>query len=114
MTMHVFATIMALYPITPTSEIASEFGMTEYEVMKMAKKCRVKKSREYISEIKRKNGLIATEKSKKQSERRIRRTMKLLDKGYSKEEVAKRVKISVGTVYNYRLKWNKRSLNIKH
>lgn len=44
MTIHVFATIMALYPFTPASEIAMEFGVSKYKVREMAKKCHVRKN----------------------------------------------------------------------
>ena len=37
MTMHVFATIMALYPFTKTEEIAEEFGLPVVKIRKMAR-----------------------------------------------------------------------------
>ena len=111
MTMHVFATIMALYPITPTEQIAEEFDIPVYKLREIARKCRVKKSHEFRSEICRRNSYASVQERMKATERRIRRTMKLLNEGYSEEEVAKRFKITVNTVYKYRLKWNKKQLN---
>ena len=37
MTIHVFATIMALYPFTKTEEIADEFGLSVVKIRKMAR-----------------------------------------------------------------------------
>ena len=79
MTIHVFATILALYPIKPTAEIAEEFGMTEYRINKMAKACRVKKSHEFRSEVNSKNGSVNAEKLKKRTIRRAKRVEKLFD-----------------------------------
>ena len=56
MTIHVFATILALYPFTRTEDIAEEFGMSAMKVRRMAKICRVKKSKEFRREICRQNG----------------------------------------------------------
>ena len=45
--MHVFATILALYPFTKTEEIADEFGLSVVKVRKMARVCRVSKNEEF-------------------------------------------------------------------
>ena len=55
MTIHVFATIMALYPFTKTEEIADEFGLSVVKIRKMARACRVSKNAEFRSEIGRQN-----------------------------------------------------------
>lgn len=102
MTMHVFATIMALYPIKPTTEIAEEFGLSVSYISKMAKVCRVKKSHEFRSEINRKNGSVYTERAKKRTERRAKRVLKLLDEGYSCTEAAKRMGVSRAAISRYR------------
>ena len=47
MTIHVFATIMALYPFTKTEEIADEFGLSVVKIRKMARACRVSKNAEF-------------------------------------------------------------------
>lgn len=57
MKLHVFATIMALYPITPTEQIAKEFDISVYKLKKMARNCRVSKSHEYRREICRRNAM---------------------------------------------------------
>ena len=53
--MHVFATIMALYPFTKTEELADEFGLSVVKIRKMARICRVSKNAEFRSEIGRLN-----------------------------------------------------------
>ncbi len=111
MTMHVFATILALYPIKPTTEIAEEFGFSVSYITKMARVCRVKKSHEFRSEVNRKNGQVSLVKVKKQKMRRMKRTIKLLDEGYSITEVAKRVKVTTKTIGVYRSDWRKMNHN---
>ena len=56
MKIHVFATIMALYPMTSTKKLSQEFGISVYKLKAMAKKCHVEKSHEFRSEICRQNG----------------------------------------------------------
>jgi hypothetical protein len=63
MTMHVFATILALYPFTKTEEIADEFGLSVVKVRKMARVCRVSKNK-YLLQAK-KNGIQLKKHSKK-------------------------------------------------
>ena len=63
MTIHVFATIMALYPFTKTEEIADEFGLSVVKVRKMARVCRVSKNK-YLLQAK-KNGIQLKKHSKK-------------------------------------------------
>lgn len=43
MSLHVFATIMALYPFTSSEDISEEFGLSIVKIRRMAKICRVKK-----------------------------------------------------------------------
>lgn len=102
MTIHVFATILALYPIKTTAEIAEEFGMTEYRINKMAKACRVKKSHEFRSEVNSKNGSVNAEKLKKRTIRRAKRVEKLLSEGYSQAYIAKKMNVTPGTITKYR------------
>ena len=47
MKIHVFATIMALYPFTSTQAIAKEFGMSQNTIKKMAAACHVKKNDDF-------------------------------------------------------------------
>jgi hypothetical protein len=61
--MHVFATILALYPFTKTEEIADEFGLSVVKVRKMARVCRVSKNK-YLLQAK-KNGIQLKKHSKK-------------------------------------------------
>jgi len=56
MDIHIFATIMALYPFTPTEEIAAEFGINTHKVEIMAWANGVHKTHEFRSEVCRKNG----------------------------------------------------------
>lgn len=56
MTIEVFATIMALYPIARTEDIAREFGLSPRAITRMARRCRLRKSREYRSRVNRENG----------------------------------------------------------
>ena len=65
MKIHVFATIMALYPMTSTEKLSQEFGISVYKLRAMAKKFHVEKSREYRSEVCRQNGLKGLEKIRK-------------------------------------------------
>ena len=68
MKIHVFATMMAHYPITKTEVIAEEFGISVAKLRRMARICRVKKAEDFRSEIGRLNGCQTKEvkvKSKK-------------------------------------------------
>lgn len=65
MKIHVFAKIMALYPITPTEQISAEFDIPVYKLRQMARKCRVKKSHEFRSEIGRRNSMKQKTKNNK-------------------------------------------------
>ena len=65
MKIHVFATIMALYPMTSTEKLSQEFGISVYKLRAMAKKFHVEKSQEFRSEIGRQNGMKRHIKVKK-------------------------------------------------
>ena len=101
MKIHVFATIMALYPITPTSQIAEEFDIPVYKLREMARKCHVSKSKEFLSEVYRRNGSVTQAKQHQRKLRRIRRVKKLLECGYSEREIALKMKVSVTAVWRY-------------
>ena len=102
MTIHVFATILALYPIKPTTEIAEEFGLSVSYISKMAKECRVKKSHEFRSEVNSKNGSVNAEKLKKRTIRRAKRVEKMLNEGYSRAYIAQKMNVAPGTITKYR------------
>lgn len=53
---HVLATILALYPFTPTNDIAQEFGLTPKMVSQIAAKNGVRKTAELRSTINAQNG----------------------------------------------------------
>ena len=108
MSIHVFATIMALFPFTRTEDIAKEFGISVDKVKHMAKVCRVKKDKSFRSEINRRNGQIYAEKAVMRRKRREKRAIKLWNEGVSMGEIAWRLKLSKATVYKYLLKAKKR------
>lgn len=106
MNMHMFATILALYTITSAQKIAEEFGMSAYQVKKMAHICRVKKEKSYLRNVLRTNALKAAERKRKLRRRRAARAIRLFNLGHTNVEIARIMKVSVATVYKY-----KRSLN---
>ena len=110
MTMHVFATIMALYPFTKTEEIAEEFGLPVVKIRKMARICRVSKNAEFRSDIGRLNGRKSVDRLIKQKIRREQRTVKLWNDGLTMDEIAKRLRISKKTVYKYLLHAKKKGV----
>ena len=107
MKMHVFATILALYPFTKTEEIAEEFEMPVYKIREMARTCRVKKSDDYLYEVYLQNSRKATERNTVRRKRREQRAIKLWNEGVSMGEIARRLKLSKSTVYKYLLKSKK-------
>ena len=106
MSIHVVATIMALYPISSAQKISEEFGLSVYQIRKMAHVCRVKKEKKFLCEVCRRNALIAAERRKRLRRRRIARACRLSDQGHTNVEIARIMKVSVATVYKY-----KKSLN---
>ena len=112
MTIHVFATIMALYPFTKTEEIADEFGLSVVKIRKMARACRVSKNAEFRSEIGRLNGRKSVDRVIKQKIRREQRTVKLWNDGLTMGEIAKRMNLSKRTVYNYLLQAKKKGIKL--
>ena len=113
MTMHVFATILALYPFTKTEDIADEFGLSVVKVRKMARVCRVSKNEEFRTEIGRLNGRKNVDRLIKQRIRREQRGVKLWNDGLSIGEIAKRLKVSKNTVYKYLLQAKKNGIQLK-
>ena len=107
MSIHVFATIMALYPISSAQKIAEEFGLSAYQVKKMAHICRVKKEKSYLRNVLRRNALKAAERQRKLRKRRIARAIRLFNQGHTNVEIARIMKVSVATVCKY-----KRTMNI--
>jgi DNA invertase Pin-like site-specific DNA recombinase len=107
MKIHVFATILALYPFTKTEEIAEEFEMPVYKIREMARICRVKKSDDYLYEVYLQNSRKATERNTVRRKRREQRAIKLWNEGVSMGEIARRLKLSKSTVYKYLLKSKK-------
>ena len=107
MSIHVFATIMALYPISSAQKIADEFGLSAYQVKKMAHICRVKKEKSYLRNVLRRNALKAAERQRKLRKRRVARAIRLFNQGHTNVEIARIMKVSVATVYKY-----KRTMNI--
>lgn len=101
MKIHVFATIMALYPFTSTRAIAQEFGLSQSKVKAMAAACHVKKNDDFRSEINRRNGRKATEREVVRRKNRQRRAIEMNNEGSSVTEIARRMRISRYTVYKY-------------
>ena len=101
MPMHVFATILALYTISSSQKIAEEFGLSAYQVRKMARICRVKKEKKFICEVCRQNALIAADRQRKLRNRRVARAIRLFNQGHTIIEIARIMKVSVATVYKY-------------
>ena len=101
MKIHVFATIMALYPFTSTQAIAKEFGMSQNTIKKMAAACHVKKNDDFRSEINRRNGRKATEREVVRRKNRQRRAIEMNNEGCTVTEIARRMRISRYTVYKY-------------
>jgi transposase len=101
MKIHVFATIMALYPFTSTRAIAQEFGLSQSKVKAMAAACHVRKNDNFRIEINRRNGRKATEREVVRRKNRQRRAIEMNNEGCTVEEIAKRMRISRYTVYKY-------------
>ena len=101
MKIHVFATIMALYPFTSTRAIAQEFGLSQSKVKAMAAACHVRKNDNFRSEINRRNGRKAMEREVVRRKNRQRRAIEMNNEGCTVEEIAKRMRISRYTVYKY-------------
>ena len=106
MSIHVFATIMALYPISSAQKIAEEFGLSAYQVKKMAHICRVKKEKSYLRNVLRRNALKAAERQRKLRKRRIARAIRLFNQGHTNVEIARIMKVSVATVCKYKKTMN--------
>ena len=106
MSIHVFATIMALYPISSAQKIAEEFGLSAYQVKKMAHICRVKKEKSYLRNVLRRNALKAAERQRKLRKRRVARAIRLFNQGHTNVEIARIMKVSVATVYKYKKTMN--------
>lgn len=101
MKIHVFATIMALYPFTSTRAIAQEFGLSQSKVKAMAAACHVRKNDDFRSEINRRNGRKATEREVVRRKNRQRRAIEMNNEGCTVTEIARRMRISRYTVYKY-------------
>ena len=106
MSIHVFATIMALYPISSAQKIAEEFGLSAYQVKKMAHICRVKKEKSYLRNVLRRNALKAAERQRKLRKRRVARAIRLFNQGHTNVEIARIMKVSVATVCKYKKTMN--------
>ena len=106
MTIHVFATIMALYPISSAQKISEEFGLSVYQIKKMAHICRVKKEKSYLRDVLRTNALKAADRKRKLRRRRIARAIRLFNLGHTNVEIARIMKVSVATVYKYKKTMN--------
>ena len=113
MKLHVFATILALYPFTKTEDIAKEFGISVYKVRRMARVCRVSKNAEFRSEIGRLNGRKSVDRCIQHKIRREQRAVKLWNDGLSIGEIAKRLKVSRNSVYKYMLEAKKKGTQLK-
>ena len=113
MKIHVFATILALYPYTRVEDISEEFGMSPDKIRRMARICRVKKAKEFRSEINRLNGRKSIEKVIERRIRRERRAITLWNEGMSVGDIAKRLRLSKDTVYRYLLNAKKRGIKLK-
>ena len=108
MKMHVFATIMALYPFTKTEDIAKEFGISAARIHLMAKTCRVQKSDDYRYEVYLHNCRKAVEQNTVRRKHREQRAVKLWNGGVPMAEIARRLRLSKSTVYKYLLKKGKK------
>ena len=75
MKLHVFATILALYPFTKTEEIAEEFGISVNKIRRMARICRVSKNAEFRSEIGKMNGRKSVDRFVRRKIRREQRSL---------------------------------------
>ena len=106
MSIHVFATIMALYPISSAQKIAEEFGLSAYQVKKIARICRVKKDKKFLCEVCRRNALKAAERQRRLRRRRVARAIRLFNQGHTNVEIARIMKVSVATVYKYKKTMN--------
>ena len=106
MTIHVFATIMALYTVSSAKKIAEEFGLSTYQVKKMARICRVKKDKKFLCEVCRRNALKAAERQRRLRRRRVARAIRLFNQGHTNVEIARIMKVSVATVYKYKKTMN--------
>ena len=113
MELHVFATILALYPFTRVEDISEEFGMSPEKIRRMAKICRVKKAKDFRRQILTLNCRKAVEKNIERRIRRERRAIKLWNEGMSMGEIAKRLRLSKDTVYRYLLNAKKRGIKLK-
>lgn len=102
MSIHVFATILALYTISSAQKIAEEFGLSAYQVRKMARICRVKKEKAFLREICRMNGLHSAARNRRLRANRIASAIRLHQQGFSDHEIARTLKVSMGTVYKYK------------
>ena len=114
MKLHVFATILALYPFTKTEDIAKEFGISVVKVRRMARVCRVSKNAEFRSEIGRLNGSKRIDRVVKKRIRREQRAVKLWNDGLTMGEIAMRLDISKKTVYNYLLQAKKKGVKLNN
>ena len=111
MKMHVFATIMALYPFTKTEDIAKEFGISATKIRLMAKSCRIQKSDDYRYEVYLHNCRKAIEHNIVRRKHREQRAVKLWKEGVPMAEIARRLKLSKSTVYKYILRKSKKLQN---
>ena len=108
MKMHMFATIMALYPFTKTEDIAKEFGISATKIRLMAKSCRIQKSDDYRYEVYLHNCRKAIEHNIVRRKHREQRAVKLWKEGVPMAEIARRLKLSKSTVYKYILRKSKK------
>ena len=106
--MHMFATIMALYPFTKTEDIAKEFGISATKIRLMAKSCRIQKSDDYRYEVYLHNCRKAIEHNIVRRKHREQRAVKLWKEGVPMAEIARRLKLSKSTVYKYILRKSKK------
>ena len=102
MTIHVFATIMALYTVSSAQKIAEEFGLSAYQVRKMARICRVKKEKSFLREICSRNAMVSVNRRRRLRNRRITRAVRLFNQGYTNVEIARILKVNVSTVCKYK------------
>ena len=113
MSLHVFATIMALYPFTSSEDISEEFGLSIVKIRRMARICRVKKAEDYRHEILTRNCRKAVERNIERRIRRERKAIKMWNEGLSMGEIAKKLRLSKDTVYRYLLNAKKRGIKLK-
>ena len=106
--MHMFATIMALYPFTKTEDIAKESGISATKIRLMAKSCRIQKSDDYRYEVYLHNCRKAIEHNIVRRKHREQRAVKLWKEGVPMAEIARRLKLSKSTVYKYILRKSKK------